>query len=174
MPYSWQNYVYAPMFIDRQIYRHPVYGTMYIDKDLLQFSQRVCADIHAGSGTQPELLSLPYPYPNLFCNTPPWHNYVQTFFDTSTRGTVEHLEQELNTAPPQWIVYQRQLNILRGAEVLYNRGQPLAQRDLDQLIFSKLASGQWTLIDRSDYLGQAGGGWVTENGGGWYIIRTRP
>ncbi len=168
IPYSWQNYRVAPMFRDRAWYRHPVYGEMYIDRELLVFSTRVCADIGAKPGvTHPEMLSLPYPFPNFFCDTPPWHNYVQTFFDTSTRATIEQLMRELNTAPPQWIVYQRQMLILAGAERLYNHGRPLAQRDLDTLIARKLASGQWTLVDQSDYLG-------AENGGGWFVIRTHP
>lgn len=167
VPYSWQNYDVGSMFQNREWYRHPVYGEMYIDRDLLHFSTAVCSDIGAQPGvTHPELLSLPYPFPNYFCDTPPWHNYVQTFFDTSTRATIEHLMAELNTAPPQWIVYQRQLNIMNGAERLYNHGRPLAQRDLDKMIADKLASGQWTLVDHSDYLGH--------QGGGWFIIRTRP
>lgn len=165
-PYSWQNYVVAPMFQGRQSFDHPVYGPMYVDRDLLNFSQRVCADIGAKPGvTHPELLSLPYPFPNYFCDTPPWHNYVQTFFDTSTRATIEKLIQELKSAPPQWIVYQRQMNIMKGAERLYNHSQPLAQRDLDTLIAQKLASGEWTLVDQSDYLGKSADT-------GWFIIRT--
>jgi hypothetical protein len=74
---------------------------------------------------------------------------------------------ELNTAPPQWIVYQRQLFIMRGAERLYNHGQRLAQRDLDDMIMQKIATGQWTLVDKKDYL-------QDPEGGGWYIIRTYP
>ena len=168
IPYSWQNYKVAPMFEDRAWFEHPVYGPMYIDRDLLAFSQRVCADMGVTPGREhPELLSLPYPFPNYFCDTPPWHNYVQTFFDTSTRATIEQLMAELNTAPPQWIVYQRQMLILGGAERLYNHGRPLAQRELDTLIRAKLASGQWTLVDKSDYLGG-------EHGDGWFIIRTHP
>lgn len=167
MPYAWQNYVVGPMFHNRVWYHHPVYGEMYIDRDLLRLSTAICSDIGAHPGVnQPELLSLPYPFPNYFCDTPPWHNYVQTFFDTSTRATIEHMMAELNTAPPQWIVYQRQLNIMKGAERLYNHGKPLAQRDLDAMIADKLATGQWTLVDQSDYLGQ--------EGGGWFVIRTHP
>lgn len=165
LPYSWQNYVYSPMFQNRQWFQHPVYGPLYIDRDLLRFSQAVCADIgDADYRSRPELLSLPYPYPNYFCVTPPWHGYVQTFFDTSTRPVIEHLMAELNAAPPQWIVYQRQLHILDGAERLYNHGQPLAQRDLDALIMKKLSTGQWKLIEKRDYL----------EGDGWWIIQTHP
>ncbi len=165
IPYYWQNYGSSPMFTHRQWYRHPVYGPLYIDNDLLHFSTAVCADIGGGPGRpRPELLSLPYPYPNWFCATPPWHGYVQTFFDTSTRATINHLIGELETAPPQWIVYQRQLHILSGAEQLYNHGQPLAQRDLDRLIMGRIAMGKWRLVDKKNYL----------EGDGWYIIQTHP
>ncbi len=173
IPYSWQNYKYGSMFKDREWYHHPVYGEMYIDRDLLQFSKQVCVDIGAVPGkTAPPLLSLPYPYPNYFCDTPPWHNYVQTFFDTATRGTVDHLMAELQADPPKWIIYQRQINIMRGSERLYNHGQPIAQRSLDAMVAQKLASGQWTLADHSDYLRPTSpqGAFGT----GWYIIRTRP
>ncbi len=168
-PYAWQNYKVSPMFANRDLYHHPVYGEMYIDHDLLQFSTEVCSEIGAKPGlNHPELLSLPYPFPNYFCDTKPWHNYVQTFFDTSTRATIERLMGELNTAPPEWIVYQRQLRIMEGAERLYNHGKPIAQRDLDSLITQKIASGQWKLVGQSDYLGHA------DEGGGWFIIRTHP
>jgi hypothetical protein len=163
-PYSWQHYSYSPMFKDRVWYRHPVYGPLYIDRDLLQFSQAVCADIHADGPSKPELLSLPYPFPNYFCDTPPWHGYVQTFFDTSTRSTINGLMQQLDADPPQWIVYQRQMDIMAGAERLYNHGQPIAQRDLDTMIVHKLVTGQWQVVDKRDYL----------KGDGWYIIKTRP
>lgn len=165
LPYSWQNYVYGPMFVNREWYHHPVYGPLYIDSDLLHFSKAVCADIgDADSSRKPELLSLPYPFPNYFCATPPWHDYVQTFFDTSTRTVIDRMMEELNTAPPQYIVYQRQMQIMTGAERLYNHGQPIAQRNLDALILAKIATGQWRLIEKRDYL----------DGDGWYIIRTRP
>lgn len=175
-PYSWQNYSFSPMFENRVWHHHPVYGPMYIDRDLLQFSQPICNEIAADSKTtKPELLSLPYPFPNYFCNMPPWHDYVQTFFDTSTRATIEQMMDELNTAPPEWIVYQRQLNILDGAERLYNHSQRLAQRDLDAMIMHKLASGQWKLVSTSDYLdpGVAAQD-VTHNPDGekWFIIQT--
>ena len=85
-PYEWQNYRSSPMFAGRQWYRHPVYGPMYMERDQLQFILPVCAEITAGN-SKPELLSLPFPYPNYFCAAPPWHGYVQTFFDTSTRAS---------------------------------------------------------------------------------------
>ncbi len=167
VPYSWQHYKLGPMFRDRVWFDHPVYGRMYIDPDLLKLSTTICSDIGARPGVHPDLLSLPYPFPNYFCDTPPWHNYVQTFFDTSTRATIEQLMQELTTAPPQWIVYQRQMDIMKGSEKLYNHGNPWPHRQLDALIAAKIADGEWTLVDQSAYLGN-------EQGSGWFIIRTKP
>ena len=166
LPYSWQNYRYSAMFVNRQWYRHPVYGPLYIDKDLLNFSVSVCKDLgqtESGKGPALELLSLPYPYPNYCCATPPWKGYVQTFFDTSTRATIDQLAGRLATAPPQWIVYQRQLVGLAGSERLYNHGKPWPQRELDEMIMRKIASGDWVLVDKKMYL----------KGDGWFIIRTR-
>ena len=164
-PYGWQSYVYPAMFTNRQWFHHPVYGAMYLDSDLLRFSKAVCEDIGSHPGqNEPELLSLPYPYPNYFCVTPPWHDEVQTFFDTATRQMIEKLEGTLETAPPKYIVYQRQLQNLAGSERLYNKGQPIAQQDLDRLIMGKLDNGQWHLIEHRQYL----------RGDGWYIIQTHP
>ena len=81
-----------------------------------------------------------------------------------TSAAIHHLEDELNSAPPEFLVYQRQLRILEGAERLYNHGQPLPQRELDSMMMGKIASKQWTLIERRPYL----------KGDGWFIIRTRP
>lgn len=161
-PYAWLNYKSSPMFQNRQWYQHPVYGTMYIDRDLLHFIVPVCAEITQGD-SHPELLSLPHSYPNYFCDTPPWHGYVQTFYDTAARTTIQHLMDELNTAPPQWIVYQRQIKVMAGQQSVYSPNQPLAQQQLDMLIVQKVASGEWQLIDKKDYL----------EGDGWWIIRTR-
>ncbi len=173
IPYSWQNYRYQAMFHGRVRFHHPLYGEMYIDRNLLSFSEQLCKDIGASPGiNQPELLSLPYPYPNYFCGAPPWHNYVQTFFDTTTRDTMAHLQHELETDPPKWIVYQRQLNIMNGSERLYNHSKPIPQRHLDAFIAQKLTSGEWTLVDDSDYLSPKDP--ADAVGAGWYIIRTEP
>jgi hypothetical protein len=173
-PYSWLSFSSSPMFVNRQWYRHPIYGPMYIDSDLLHFVEPLCREIGQGN-SRPELLSMPFSYANYFCNTPPWHGYVQTFFDTSARSTITHLIDELDTAPPQWIVYQRQLRIVSGQERVLHHGQPLAQRDMDVMIMRKIATGQWQLVGKSDYLVA---GMVAEKnyqeGDGWLIIRTRP
>jgi hypothetical protein len=163
LPYAWNDQGGRPMFLDRQWYRHPVYGPMYIQSDLLKFSTSVCNEIGQG-GAKPELLSLPFSYPNYFCDTPPWHGYVQTFFDISERSTIEKLIGELETNPPQWIVYQRQLANLAHQERAFGHGQPLPQRNLDSLIMQRIATGQWQLVDWKP----------SQVGEGWYIIRTRP
>jgi hypothetical protein len=173
-PYSWLTFHSSPMFVNRQWYRHPIYGPMYMDSDLLHFVEPVCQEIGQGN-PKPELLSMPFSYANYFCNTPPWHGYVQTFFDTSARSTIIHLIDELDTAPPQWVVYQRQLKIMSGLEGVYSHGQSFAQRDMDNLIMRKIATGQWQLVGKSDYLvAQMIDEKNYQEGDGWLIIRTRP
>jgi hypothetical protein len=175
-PYTWLLFYSSPMFENRQWYQHPVYGPMYVERDLLQFMEPVCEEIERGN-PKPELLSMPFSNPNYFCNTPPWHGYVQTFYDTSTRSTIEKLIGELQTAPPQWIVYQRQIKVLALQEKTYHKGQPLAHRDLDTLIMRKIAMGQWQLVEKSNYLLSSPlppDKVPYQEGDGWYVIRTRP
>jgi hypothetical protein len=162
-PYSWNSYSYGPMFEDRHWYRHPVYGPMYLDSNTRNFIVPVCDEI-ARNDPQSELLSMPYSYPNYFCAITPWHGYVQTWFDTATPQTIARLMQELDTAPPQWIIYQRQISVLSYHELEYNHNQPIAHRFLDEMIMKKIASGQWQLIEKRAYL----------KDDGWFIIRTRP
>ena len=123
---------------DRTWYRHPDYGPMIIDSDLLQMIQPVCEKIRDG-GSDSELLSLPFSYANYFCFIRPWHGYVTTFFDISTEQTIQSLMDELQRFPPKWIFYQRQLRVLRLCEIVYNHGNPLPQRYLEQLIEQRLA-----------------------------------
>lgn len=164
VPYLWHTYRAERILVDRQWYRHPDYGPMLIDVNLLHMIQPICDQI--GHEPDSELLSLPYPYPNYFCSIPPWHQYVQTFFDTSNSGTIFHLMDELRTSPPKWIVYQRQLQVLSMHEMTYNHGQPLPHRYLDQLIERKLASGEWTATDRSTFGTRPG------LNNEWILIRT--
>jgi hypothetical protein len=97
---------------------------------------------------------------------------VQTFFDTSTRPSIDRMITELDKDPPQWIVYQRQMKILTLHEKIYNHGKPLVQRDLDRMIMQKIATGQWQVVAKSNYLLLDRG--IYEDGDGWLIIRTRP
>jgi hypothetical protein len=162
-PYEWNSHLSSPMFVNRQWYQHPVYGPMYIEPGQLQLSRSICADI-VGKNSKAELLSLPFSYPNYFCDTPPWHGYVHTFFDTTLRSTMNELMKELQTGPPQWIVYQRQLVSMAPLEKLFNHGQPSVQRDLDEMIMRKIATRQWQLVDKK----------VQDEDSTWYVIRTRP
>lgn len=161
MPYFWNNEKGPPMFTNRQWYEHPIYGPMYIEKDKLQFMTAICSYM-GPIGSQQQLLSLPFSYPNYFCAVPPWHGYVQTFFDISTRSTIDGLIEQLQTDPPEWVVYQRQLGSLAAHEKSFNHGQPLPQRDLDQLMMKKIETGQWELVEKRNY----------QMGDGWYVVRT--
>jgi hypothetical protein len=165
VPYSWYSDTYPPMFQHREIYNHPLYGEMYVNQDLPKFIEPICSEIWPQGATRPELLSLPYSYPNYFCGIPPWHHYVQTWFDTVAPATVDRMMNELNTAPPKWIIYQRQLNAIAIHVRVYNHGKPIAQSELDSMIMQKIADGQWTLVDTRNY---------RKGDNGWLIIRTRP
>ncbi len=165
-PYLWHTYREKPLFTGRVIYRHPEYGPMVIDRDLLQMIEPVCAQVGEG-GAGHELLSLPFSYANYFCSIPPWHDYVQTFFDTSSKETIQGLMQKLETSPPQWIFYQRQMATLRLHELIFNHGEPLEQRNLDELIERKLADGSWRAVYTSDY------GNSRKWDDHWILIRTR-
>jgi hypothetical protein len=167
MPYQWHTYTARPMFVDRHWYRHPLYGPMIIDSQLLNFIEPVCKDI-AGSGNQKELLSLPYGFANYFCGIPPWDDYVTTFYDTSTKETIFGLMDKLQQTPPQWILYQRELDNLRLHEETFNRGQPIPHRYLDQLIMQKIAQGEWQVVFTSDFNNRE------HMSNQWLLIRTRP
>ena len=131
------------MFQNRQWYRHPVYGPMYIDRDLLHFIQPICDTIHQGN-PNPELLAMPCAYSNYFCVTPPWHGYVQTFFDTTQSSTTPPANERTgHESSPMDSVTSDNFKILAGAERNYNHGQPLAHRDLDTMIMRKIETGQW-------------------------------
>ena len=166
IPYKWHSYRSAPMFVGRQWYRHPVYGPMIIETTQLELFSQICRQI--GSDSQVELLSLPFTYANYFCSVAPWHGYVQTFFDTSTKEIIFGLMQELEKAPPRWVLYQRQLDILSMHEDVYNHGKPLPHRYLDQLIEQKLDSGKWEKAYISNY--EDSPGWRNE----WILINARP
>ena len=165
-PYSWHTYREKPLFTGREVHQHPEYGPMVIDRDLLAMIQPVCARVGEG-GSGHELLSLPYSYANYFCSIPPWHDYVQTFFDTTSKETIEGLMNQLQSSPPQWIFYQRQLATLRLHEMAYNHGEPLEQRHLDEMIERKLADGSWKAVYASDYGNTQ---WWDNH---WILIRTR-
>jgi hypothetical protein len=162
-PLMWNYYLAAPMFEDRVWINHPLYGSMYIEKDREKFFSSVCNVINA-EGKKRMLLSLPYSFANYYCGIDPWNAYVQTFFDTSSSETIRKMMWELNGNPPMWILYQRQLKILKINEISYNHGHPLAHRDLDDLIESRLDSGAWKLVAK----------WTEQKHDDWLLIRTSP
>jgi hypothetical protein len=164
-PYLWYTYRAEQLFSHRQWYKHPDYGWMYIDVNLLHMIEPICSTVDADASG--ELLSLPYPYPNYFCSIQPWHGYVQTFFDTSSAATIFQLIAELKNAPPKWIVYQRQLQVLSAHEETYNHRRPLPHRYLDTLIQDKLASGEWRAVYTSSFGSYPG---LSDE---WILIRTR-
>ena len=161
-PYHWHHFVDHALFQDREWYRHPLYGPMYIERGQLRLMQAMCAEIgHDGPPT--DLLSITNPYPNYFCNVAPWHGYVQTWYDTASRQTIDALVGELQTEPPKWIVYQRALDSMEAHETVFTGGHPLPHRALDRLIMDRIATGQWVVIGRQDF-----------EGADWIVIRTHP
>jgi hypothetical protein len=119
----------------------------------------VCERVRAGK----TLLSLPISFANYYCGVPVWHGYVQTFFDTSTRSRIEQLERDLEQAPPDFIFYQRQLELLSLHEKIFAGGRRLPHRDLDELIVRKVRGGEWTIAYRS----------AAYPPSTWYLISTR-
>jgi hypothetical protein len=165
VPYEWHSERSRMMFAGRQWYRHPVYGPMIIDRDLLALMKPICDDVGPGR-SDVTFLGLPYSYGNYFCDIPPWHDYVQTYYDTSTPATIFGLMDELEKAPPQWILYERQPESLAAHEKQFNRGQPLPHRYLDELIERKIAEGRWQPIYLSHY------GQTSEWSNEWILMRT--
>ena len=161
MSFSWHTYVEKPMFTDRVWYRHPVYGPMYIQKENLAFMQASCDAVRRSGST--DLLSMPYPYINYFCDISPWHDYVQTFFDTAGDPVILPLLKDLQTSPPEWIVYQRQLWVLELHENIYNHGLPLPHRRIDEIIAEQVGRGEWK-VEQQAPLGL---------NAQWYLIHTR-
>lgn len=165
-PYLWHSYKAPPLYQARQWYRHPVYGPMLIDRDLLSMMTTICSNVDQSHSKQ--LLSLPYPFPNYFCDVAPWHGYVQTFYDTSTKATIEQLMGELRSGSPEWIVYQQQPENLKVHEIIYNQNYPLPHRALDQFIMQKITDGSWSVVYRGRY--GSSEEWSNE----WFLIHTKP
>ena len=161
MPLDWQFYRAQPMFVDRAIIRHPLYGPMIIDRRMNSFFEGVCRRIRAEQAPV-ELLSMPYSYANYYCGIDPWHLNVQTYFDTSSAETVNRIVRDLTVRPPSWILYQRQIKVLRSNEIFFNHGQPSPHRRLDDLIESRVREGRWTVVER----------WTEQPGDEWQLIRT--
>jgi hypothetical protein len=165
-PYRWWSFRSQPMFVGRQWYMHPVYGPMIAERDMLTFIQPVCKDLDADRSNR-ELLSLPYSFANYFCAVPPWHDYVQTWYDTTEKSTIDALMEQLQQGPPKWVFYQRQPEVVTFHEQLFNGGRPLPQRYLDQLIEKKISDGAWKVVYKNSY------GSMPLMDQDWLLIRTR-
>ena len=159
-PYYWSHFNDRTMFTERTWYRHPLYGPIYVERDQLALFEHICAAMDQ-NGKPPALLAITNPYANWFCDVPPWHGYVQTWYDTSSRQTIEGLVVELKTAPPTWIVYQRAPDTLAQNEQAFGGGKPLAHRDLDRLILERISTGAWQIVYEQPL-----------NGTEWMVIRT--
>ncbi len=165
-PFSWQSYQSYPMFTHRLVIDHPTYGKMIIDDGLHTFADGVCSLISSAGKNGPgktELLSIPFPYANYYCDIPPWQGFVQTFFDTTGKETIDDMMSKLDSAPPQWILYQRQLGNLAIHEKAFNNGKRLPQRDLDEFMVRKIATGKWHLAARAQ----------DRAGTDWFLINTQ-
>ena len=146
-PYSWHSYHVSPYFRDYVFVRDERLGPHFMTKDLVGLIRPVCSQVHQ----QNSLLSIPFSFANYYCGIPPWKGYVQTFFDLSTSGKIDRLIADLETAPPRYIFYQRQLESMRLHELTFNRGLPLPHRKLDRLIMEKLARSEWHVVYQSDW-----------------------
>ncbi len=160
-PFDWFNYRVRSLDAQRIWIMHPQYGRMWMQRDQLALFSPVCKQIGGSS----ELLSLPFTYANYFCNVAPWHGYVQTFYDTSSRQTIETLQNDLDSGPPEWILYQRQLDVLTENEKAFNAGHPLPHRALDAYLMRRLRSGEWTATQEASPF---------RDTSTWLLIHTRP
>jgi hypothetical protein len=163
-PFHWWDYQSASVFAPRVWYHHPLYGPMLIERSQLNMVEPVCKEIAAQSTAAPTLLSVPFPFANYFCGIEPWHDYVQTFYDTTSRQTIETMVHELETDPPQWIFYERELRAMRQHEVAFHEGNPLPHRDFDALVLQRVQSGQWKIVFDQK---------VDNDISDWLLIRTR-
>lgn len=160
-PATWEYYQAAPMFQDRAWISQPVLGQLYVENRDAALFGRVCAAI-GGFAAKTTLLSVPYPHANYYCGVPAWKDYVQTWFDTAGAVIIQRLIADIDAAPPDWILYERQPKYLRMHEVYYFHGAPLPQRDLDNLIMRRIGEGQWRVVLAQE----------DQPGDLWLLIRT--
>jgi len=158
-PFSWHSYHVNPLFVGYSFENDPLHGPHVIAPEVRDLVTPVCERV----GSEESLLSLPISFANYYCGIPVWHGYVQTFFDTSTRSRIEQLERDLERSPPDFIFYQRQLELMSLHEKIFAAGRPLPHRKLDELIARKVRGGEWTIVYRSSAYPPST----------WYLISTR-
>lgn len=155
--YTWQGYRAAALTDPRIVTTTVTLGRMPIEPGLLALIAPVCAVVR---GADSSLLSLPFPYANYVCGVPSWKGYVQTFFATSSKATIDGLMADLNAEPPKYILYQRQLVNLARHERLYNGSNPLPHRALDEYIARRITAGDWKVVAATAYgIDSATGTW---------------
>ena len=158
-PYGWHSYN-VPSFFERRIYvNDAIHGPHLLSKDLANLIIPVCTQIKDTD----ELLSIPFSFANYYCHKNPWKNYIQTFFDTSSPQVIDKLMQDITYNPPKYIFYQRQLINLAVHERLFNHGEPLRQRALDELIMNNIEIKKWEVVYTSDLYPPSV----------WFLIKTK-
>lgn len=163
LPYDWHHFHETTMFTARTWFNHPELGPMYIRRSQLQIMQQMCGVVHKESTGSGQMLAMPWPYANYFCNVPPWHGYVQTWYDTTSSQTIRQLLRDINADPPEWIVYQRSPDTMAVHETVFLHGGQLPHRALDRLIVDKVASGDWSVRFQQCF-----------DGADWAVIHTQP
>lgn len=148
-PYSWHDYHVNRLFSNYI----PVYNSLFerhiLTNDLYNLVQNLCPNVSQNSS----LLSLPFPFANYYCNIPVWNGYIQTFFDTTPHSVIDQLINDLDRKPPDFIVYQRQMENLRMHEITFNGGKTLPQRKLDSLIRYNIDNRLWDIVyENKSYL----------------------
>lgn len=160
-PASWHGFRSPPLFMERTTVQHPIHGPMVIEEKLADLARDVCAEVGKEGSS---LLSLPFPYFNWYCGIAPWRNYVQTFFDTSSRHTIDSLIADLTKHPPDFVMFQEQELNLHNHETMYSNGKPLPHRGLHAYIKQQIVSGAWTVrLERKYGINYT-----------WYLIATKP
>jgi len=144
-PYAWHDFSSPRINRDRQLIQTDSLGPVLVDQQLYELIQPVC-EVVVTQNKPVTLLSIPFSFANYFCGIPPWHHYVQSFFDFSNPKLLGKMVDELNIAPPDFIFYQRQLKSLEQHEQLFNANQHLPHRSLDRMIMHKIEIGTWTVI----------------------------
>lgn len=162
-PYFWHHFDNGSLLTGRTWYNHPQYGPMYLERGQLQMMTSLCSVVHTEGGAHTDMLAMPWPYANYFCSVAPWHGYVQTWYDTTSRVTAAKLQSDLETQPPEWIVYQRALDSMWVHEKIFLNGVRLPHRSLDALIMDRVLSGAWTVRWQRCY-----------SSADWLLIHTRP
>lgn len=160
IPYQWHSYTTSPLCYNIKVTTLENKGKTILENEMYDFLKPICEI----TNNSESLLSLPYSAANYYCEVPIYKNYIQTFFDTSTKETIQRLIDDLKKSPPLYILYQRQLSNLEYHERQYNNGKPLPHRELDSFIWNQLIIGNWQVV----YMPRQYKGSV------WYLIKTKP